>query len=172
MGIFDRFLKRKWQEAGSSANDEVHKDSDENKTLIHHTVERYNLSTGMPIDSVYAFLNTNWESEGQTDAFNNSDVVHMEEKIKHITHRLHRYISMAELKYDDMIHRATSDIETLSRYGMTMSVSEQESLIKRYKEHKDKLVDIKAGNSEEVLINTYRCGFMIGIKKLIEEKNK
>lgn len=173
MGIFDRFIRRKGQEISPSANNEVqvnYDDSGEKKNIIRHTVEQYDLSTGLPIDSVYAFMNTNWESEGQTDAFNNSDVIHMEEKIKFITNRLHRYISIAELKYDDLIHKATANIDTLSKLGMTMSVSEQESEIKRYKEHKEKLEEIKEGNSEEVLINTYRCGFMIGVKKLINDK--
>lgn len=149
----------------SDPNTDTPKDTEQ---PIQQDAPDFNYKIGFPIDSIYSYIEKDWEMQGQRDCIVNSDISNMKTKANAIEQGLLRRIELVTLEYTHRIRVCQSNITALEEIGSTMTVSTIKSRIETYIEHLNKIKEIetKFRNNDpslRTMTESYERGFRNGI---------
>lgn len=174
MKLTDLF-KRKIQETPVEATTnpvEISKDLfiDDSEPSSSHTTTK-SVNAGSDIDTIYQFLQSDFETRGYNDALTNPDTKYMEDNLSLIRHDLIIQIERSRTHYEDLLKEVEFHIGSRTRAGLVDLVEQLKSRrelitdrigqINRIKE------DALIGNgSTQRLTLSYQRGFMRGLAAL------
>jgi len=127
------------------------------------------------LDSVYAFLQSDYEAKGYNDALTNPDESYKSDNIKLLNHDLFILIERTSTYYEDLAKEVEFHISSRSRAGLIDLVEELRIRMQIINDHRDKLKAIK----EEALAGigpiqriglSYQRGFMRGLSSISQAK--
>lgn len=127
------------------------------------------------IESIYLFLQADYETRGYQDALSNPDDSYKTDNIKLIKHDLQILIQKVNTYYSDLISDLSLHIETRGRAGLIDLVKELESRKEMVNDHIGKVNQIKnemeteSGMSNRIILS-YQRGFMRGLAALTYSK--
>lgn len=141
--------------------------TDPNGTSAHSTVT-INYGTNMPIDSIFAYIEKNWEEAGRQDAMRNPDASYMHAKLKIIGETLKRRFELVRLRYNKDIRNYEAQLDNLKVLGVSTGLVQLESHIVTCKEHLKKIDEMeqKLRNQDPSLMtmnDSYQRGFIMGV---------
>lgn len=182
MGLFD-FFRKNQQNSGQINNnsiDQKHAETTEiPKDLFIEEAnpnDRFNLSTDgfdKGIDTIYSFLQADYESKGYSDALVNPDDSYKNDNIKLIKLDLRILIERTSTYYEDQISVLNHHLLSRSRAGFVDLIQELEARKKQVEDHKMKLKQIvdEIENEDSIcqrIILSYQRGFMKGLSALTQ----
>jgi hypothetical protein len=170
MGLFSRFKKNNSQAELPAVNlpnelklDETNPD---NSNLNNHAVG---------IESIYAFLQADYESKGYEDALTNPDESYKADNIKLFEYDLHILIQKVNTYYEDLHKELDFHIGSRSRAGLIDLVEELKIRKEMIDEHVKKVAQIQSeinsgtGMSQRIILS-YQRGFMKGMSAITQSK--
>lgn len=176
MGLFQFFRKNRPQaNAGAdSGNGGNGRSVDTTADLLSHNNQQGVFhANGEPngIESIYAFLQFDYESKGYNDALTSPDESYKNDNVKLILLDLGILIQQVSTYYEDMLRELDFHIASRSRGGLIDLVDELRSKKEMVNEHMAKLETVKqdlessSGMTRRILIS-YQRGFMRGMAAL------
>lgn len=91
--------------------------------------------TGMPIDVIYSYIQTDYEQDGYNDAMCNSDIQYKESKKKIINNGLKMLFEQVRLRYESDIRDINVQIDIVETQGLTSSSMSLKARKETYNEH-------------------------------------
>ncbi|HLN54761.1 MAG TPA: hypothetical protein VK207_02145 [Bacteroidales bacterium] len=170
MGIFGRFRKKHNGAPASSAGPEsLH--------LMPSGKDSGVLSSGAAkgIDSIYAFLQYDYESRGYSDALTNPDESYRSDNIRLIQHDLMILIDRTATYYETLLRETDFHISSRSRAGLIDLVEELKIRKEVTSDHLVKVKQIKEealkgeGATQRIVLS-YQRGFMRGLYAISQSK--
>lgn len=142
---------------------------------IQQEAPDFDYKIGFPIDSIYSYIEKDWEMQGKTDCFVNSDISNMKTKATAIEQGLLRRIELVTLEYTHRIRVCQSNITALEEIGNTMTIYTIKTRIETYLEHLNKIKEIetKFRNNDpslRTMTESYERGFRNGIAEKATEE--
>ncbi|MDG1278524.1 MAG: hypothetical protein P8O16_14670 [Algoriphagus sp.] len=180
MGLFDFFKKNKSREGeehlvGNPSN-EIPKDIfvDDNEPN-ENSENFFNKEQVKGIESIYQFLQADYESRGYSDALINPDDSYKSENIKLIRYDLEILVQKVTTYYQDLIRELDFHMQSRSRAGLIDLVEELKTRKDMVLEHMEKVSELKkdsetnAGMTQRIVLS-YQRGFMRGLSALTQSK--
>lgn len=127
------------------------------------------------LDSIYAFLQNDYESRGYNDALTNPDESYKKDNISLIQHDLMILIERTLTHYETMLKETDFHISSRSRAGLIDLVEELRIRKDITADHlaKVKLIRDEAlsgGNASQRIVLSYQRGFMRGLYAISQSK--
>ncbi len=124
--------------------------------------------TGMPIDVIYSYIQTDYEQDGYNDAMCNSDIQYKESKKKIINNGLKMLFEQVRLRYESDIRDINVQIDIVETQGLTSSSMSLKARKETYNEHLKKIKEMEdaldVGESKMMsMIDSYERGFLKGV---------
>lgn len=124
--------------------------------------------TGMPIDVIYDFLNSDFETQGYEDAMANDDVSYRNTKEEVIINNLKVLMRRILLRYQDENHRTDMQMKNAEAACALSTVELLHNRQQTFLKHIEEIENMQRQLNERApqmmaMINSYRCGFMKGI---------
>ncbi|HEX2395548.1 MAG TPA: hypothetical protein VHI78_09380 [Bacteroidales bacterium] len=167
MGLFD-FLKKKNNQDPALKPIEV--TADEGQAM---TVETNHLPNGTGIDSIYAFLQYDYESRGYSDALTSPDDSYRNDNINLLKQDLFILIDKSLTYYEGMLREVDFHINSRSRAGLIDLVEELKTRRELVSDHLGKIRVMKeeavndTGAVQRITLS-YQRGFMRGLSALTQ----
>lgn len=181
MGLFSFFKRNQPQTAtlnGHSLNGNGHieipkeifiedRDPQEQAISLHSNGETKG------IESIYAFLQADYESKGYNDALTSPDDSYKADNIRLIKWDLQILVQRVNTYYEDMIRELDFHISSRSRAGLIDLVEELKTRKEMVHEHMEKVTQIEkemetgTGMTQRILLS-YQRGFMRGLSALTQ----
>lgn len=176
MGLFQFSRKNRSQanSATDSRNDgHIHSADPAADLLNYGNPQGVVHANGEPkgIESIYAFLQFDYESKGYNDALTSPDESYKNDNVKLILLDLGILIQQVSTYYEDMLRELDFHIASRSRGGLIDLVDELKSKKEMVNEHMAKLETVKqdlessSGMTRRILLS-YQRGFMRGMAAL------
>lgn len=168
MGLFSR--RKNNSAVPGSPNPDA---ASEHGNISNHLMFSENGSKGL--DSIYAFLQSDYESKGYNDALINPDESYRNDNIRLIRQDLMILIDRTLNYYETMIRETDYHISTRSRAGLLDLVDELKMKKDLLQSHIEKVNGIKkeaateTGASERIVLS-YQRGFMRGLYAISQSK--
>ena len=127
------------------------------------------------LDSIYAFLQNDYESRGYNDALINPDESYKSDNIRLIQHDLMILIDRTATYYETLLRETDFHISSRSRAGLIDLVEELKIKKEVTADHLGKVHQIKAeaskgeGASQRIVLS-YQRGFMRGLYAISQSK--
>lgn len=127
------------------------------------------------LDSIYAFLQNDYETRGYNDALTNPDESYKNDNISLIQHDLMILIERTATYYETMLKETDFHISSRSRAGLIDLVEELKIRKEITMDHLEKVKQIKAeaqnsGNASQRIVLSYQRGFMRGLYAISQSK--
>ena len=124
--------------------------------------------TGMPIDVIYSYIQTDYEQDGYNDAMCNSDIQYKESKKKIINNGLKMLFEQVRLRYESDIRDINVQIDIVETQGLTSSSMSLKARKETYNEHLKNIKEMEdaldVGESKMMsMIDSYERGFLKGV---------
>jgi hypothetical protein len=166
MGVFD-FLKKK------NIQNQVSLDKPLENGLINTVPETNHTSNGAGIDAVYAFLQSDYEARGYSDALTNPDDSYRNDNISLLRQDLFILIDKSLTYYEGMLKEVDFHIGSRTRAGLIDLVEELKTRRDMVSDHLGKIKSMKeealSGNGAVTRITlSYQRGFMRGLSALTQ----
>lgn len=135
-----------------------------------------NFSNGIKgLDSIYAFLQNDYESRGYNDALTNPDESYKKDNISLIQHDLMILIDRTLTHYETMLKETDFHISSRSRAGLIDLVEELKIRKEVTSNHLEKVKQIKdealnGGSASQRIVLSYQRGFMRGLYAISQSK--
>jgi len=167
MGLFD-FLKKKNNQQPALIDKSI-EISTENGQAV--TVETNHLPNGAGIDSIYAFLQFDYEARGYNDALTSPDDSYRNDNINLLKQDLFILIDKSLTYYEGMLKEVDFHIGSRSRAGLIDLVEELKTRRDMVSDHLIKIRSLKeeaVGNAGAVqrITLSYQRGFMRGLSAI------
>lgn len=174
MGIFSKSKKRN-NEAPDGTGD--HNGMPKLSTPGMNELKAGNLSVnGMKgLDSIYSFLQNDYETRGYNDALTNPDESYKNDNISLIQHDLVILIERTLTYYETMLKETDFHISSRGRAGLIDLVEELKIRKEITLDHLEKVKQIKVeaqsgGNASQRIVLSYQRGFMRGLYAISQSK--
>jgi hypothetical protein len=171
MTQFKLFPWRKHQKSGELKDES----SDLQKVLPDAKSLKLTMSGDEGLDSVYAFLQSDYESKGYNDALTNPDESYRNDNIRLLNHDLLILIDRTSSYYEDLAKEVQFHISSRSRAGLIDLVEELKIRMQIVNDHREKLKAIREeaaggkGAIERIALS-YQRGFMKGLSSISQAK--
>lgn len=176
MGLFKLFSKKNQELPAETINNLVEIPKD---LFIDESEPTANTAGLMPfngtlgIDSIYAFLQNDYESRGYNDALTNPDDGYRSDNINLLRQDLSIMIDRSSTYYEDHLKEVDFHINSRSRAGLVDTVEELKTRRATVVEHIEKIRAIKEdaikcnGTTQRIELS-YQRGFMRGLAALTQ----
>jgi hypothetical protein len=169
MGLFD-FLKKKNNQDLAIIDKTVDLNGDAAQVV---TPETNHLPVGAGIDSIYAFLQYDYETRGYSDALTSPDDSYRSDNINLLKQDLFILIDKSLTYYEGMLREVDFHINSRSRAGLIDLVEELRTRRDMVSDHLEKIRLLKEeshNNSGAVqrITLSYQRGFMRGLSALTQ----
>lgn len=136
-------------------------ESTKDTVIIHY-------GTQMPIDSIYAYIERDYEEQGYNDALCNADASYKESKKVIIKNGLKRLFEQVGLRYKSDLRDIQVSITTYEQQGMVDTAASLKARSETYLEHLTKIVEMETALDKEEkqmlsMIDSYERGFLRGL---------
>jgi len=174
MGIFGFFNRKPQVTLKADENSQPEVPGEDIKP--QENIENVNLANETAgIESIYTFLQGDYESKGYSDALTNPDDSYKKDNIRLIRLDLQILIQKVRTYYEDLAIELDLHIATRSRAGLVDLVQELETRKQMVAEHKAKVDHLQAEIENENamshrIILSYQRGFMRGLSALSQSK--
>lgn len=133
-----------------------------------------NFGTQMPIDSIFAYIEKDWEEIGRQDAIKNPDADYLNSKVTIIRETLKHRFDMVRLRYNKDIRNYEAQMDNLKTLGVTTGMVQLEAHIVTCKEHLSKIdeLEMKLKNNDPsmcTMVDSYRRGFIMGVAVTVND---
>jgi hypothetical protein len=125
------------------------------------------------IETIYKFLQSDFESKGYSDALTNPDDSYKADNLLLIKYDLQIIIHQVNTYHEDLLRELDFHILSRSRAGLIDLVEELKNRKEMVKEHVNKVMDIKNdldnefGMAQRILLS-YQRGFMKGLSAITQ----
>lgn len=135
---------------------------------------RINFGTNMAIDTIYAYIERDWEEIGRTDAGRDPDATYMNSKLEIIKQGLKRRFELVRLRYNKDMRYYEAQMDNLKALGLTTGMKQMEAHIDTCREHLTKIEELedkfrRNDPSIATMEESYRRGFVMGVNMRINE---
>lgn len=132
-----------------------------------------NYGTNMPIDSIFAYIEKDWEEQGRQDALKNPDANYMQTKVDMIRETLKRRFEQVRLRYKKDLRNYQAQLLNLQQLGLENSKLQIEAYIETCQEHLVKIDDmqkkLESGDSSmTTMMDSYKRGFSMGVATAVD----
>lgn len=139
----------------------------------HANIVTINYGTNMAIDSIFAYIEKDWEEQGRQDALKNPDANYMQTKVDMIRETLKRRFEQVRLRYKKDIRNYEAQLQNLQQLGLANSKLQIEAYLTTCKEHLEKIDDmqrkLEAGDSSmTTMMDSYKRGFSMGVATAVD----
>lgn len=176
MGILNFFQKRKPHNSNNlseNGKDESTKEliEDKNPNSLQQDIQSNDKANG--IESIYAFLQADYESKGYNDALISADESYKTDNIKLIKMDLQITIRRADTFYEDLLRELDFHITSRARAGLIDLVEELKTRKEMVHEHIEKINQVKkemetdSGMTQRIILS-YQRGFMRGLSAITQ----
>jgi hypothetical protein len=145
----------------------------EDRDPQEQTVALHSNGEAKGIESIYAFLQADYESKGYNDALTSPDDSYKADNIQLIKMDLQILVQKVNTYYEDMIRELDFHISSRSRAGLIDLVEELKTRKDMVHEHMGKVTQIEkemetgTGMTQRILLS-YQRGFMRGLSALTQ----
>ncbi|MGE5419517.1 MAG: hypothetical protein ACM3UT_04985 [Chloroflexota bacterium] len=170
MGLFSRLRKtHNGTPAGSAVPGSLE------KTPSGQDSGFFSSGSNKGIDSIYAFLQYDYESRGYNDALTNPDESYRNDNIRLIQHDLMILIDRTATYYETMLRETDFHISSRSRAGLIDLVEELKIRKEVTSDHLGKVRQIreeasKGDGASQRIVLSYQRGFMRGLYAISQSK--
>lgn len=170
MSIFKSSKKDKKENLEDSFPFEVKKEDFSNNTEQDRDIILIsnNYEIGFPIDTIYQYMNRDYEQIGFSDAVKNQNPSFIDIKQGYILNGFKRLCDQVKLKYFNDLRELGANIDMYKEQGLLSTCAHLEAKRETYKEHVNVIEKIRKSveeNNPDVLsmIESYKIGFLKGM---------
>lgn len=175
MGIFNFFKNKSFE--NKAVRPEIPEDifvDNTEPTFLNNNDERNGnvyeviFGTGFPIDTIYGFINKDFEQKGFDDAMINTESSYKESGKKLIINELKQLFEQVKLKYKGDLRELSIHIKNLETQGLPLQAAQLKVRQDTFLEHLEKIQEMEnsLNNYEEQvtrMVVTYERGFLKGL---------
>lgn len=175
MGLFGKSKKRNDEDPSGNGEKSGSERMSSPGYLSEQKLSTFSSNGTKGLDSIYAFLQNDYETRGYNDALTNPDESYKNDNIKLIQHDLMILIERTSTFYETMLKETDFHISSRSRAGLIDLVEELKIRKEITMDHLEKVKQIRAeaqngGNASQRIVLSYQRGFMRGLYAISQSK--